>query len=317
MASSSESRPFGFFGLGGTLFGIHIVNLFLALLTIGIYSFWGRVKIRKYIWGQVEFEGDRFSYHGTGMETFLGWVKAFCIFGIPYLVLEYGPKLAGAGPILIALGALVALFLVAAFVPMAVVGTRRYRLSRTAWRGIRFSFRETWNNYMPIFLMGNFLKAITLSLYTPYYDARRDKFLISNSYIGNQKFDYDGDGADLFSNYFIALILALPTLFISLFWYHVIKTRYVWNHTTLGEGRFNCTITFGGQFAISFVNALLVIFTLGFGFPWAQTRALNYTLSNLTLDGPVDLAAIQQDAQSVNATGEELSSFLELDFDLG
>jgi hypothetical protein len=35
------------------------------------------------------------------------------------------------------------------------------------------------------------------------------------------------------------------------------------------------------------------------------------------LNGPVDLETIQQDAQTVNATGEELSSFLDLDFDLG
>src|SRR5579859_7377289 len=126
MANSSESRPFLFFGQGGTLFGIHIVNLFLSLVTLGIYSFWGRVKIRKYLWGQIEFEGDRLSYHGTGWETLRGWIKAFIIFGIPYLALQYGPKLAGAGPILIGIGALVALVLLVVFIPMAIVGTRRY-----------------------------------------------------------------------------------------------------------------------------------------------------------------------------------------------
>jgi len=317
MASSSESRPFRFFGEGGTLFGIHIVNLFLALLTLGIYTFWGRVKIRKYIWGQIEFEGDRFSYHGTGMETFLGWVKAFFIFGIPYLIFREVPTLAGLSKTLIFTGAGISVLLILAFIPMAIVGTRRYRMSRTAWRGIRFSFRETWKGYMPIFWWRGFLRIITLGLYTPFYDARRDRFLISNTNVGNRRFNYDGQGADLFSNFFVAWILAFPTLYISLFWYHVVKTRYMWNHTTLDGARFNSTITFGGMFSLYFINALLVLFTLGFGFPWAETRTLHYLSFNLTLDGPADLAAIEQDAQSVNATGEELSSFLDLDFDLG
>ena len=317
MATSSDSRPFKFFGQGGTLFGIHIVNLLLALVTFGIYSFWGRVKIRQYIWGQLEFEGDRFSYHGTGIETFRGWIKAFFIFGIPYIAFQNGPRLAGAGPILIGVGALVSLILIVIFVPMAIVGTRRYRLSRTGWRGIRFSFREHWKSYFPIFLGGGLLKGITLGLYTPFYDAWRDGFLIGNSYVGNQKFKYDGNGGDLFSTFFVAWILVLPTLGISLFWYHVKKTQYMWIHTTLDKARFNNTITFGGMFSLSFVNFFLVLFTLGFGFPWAQTRTINYLSANLTLDGPVDLEAIQQDAQSVNSTGEELSSFLDLDFDLG
>src|SRR5262245_45606606 len=142
MAKSDESRRFTFYGEGGTLFGIHIVNLFLGLITLGIYLFWGRVNVRKYIWGQIEVDGDRLSYHGTGKETFLGWLKALAIFGIPYVLLQQGPRLAGAGPLLIGVGALLSVILIVIFVPMAIVGTRRYRLSRTAWRNIRLSFRE-------------------------------------------------------------------------------------------------------------------------------------------------------------------------------
>lgn len=315
--ASNDSRRLSFFGEGGTLFGIHIVNLFLGLITLGIYLFWGRVNIRKYIWGQIEFDGDRLSYHGTGKETFLGWLKALVIFGIPYLILQNGPRLAGAGPILIVIGALLSIFLIVVFVPMAIVGTRRYRLSRTAWRGIRLSFRETWKAYLPLMLLGGVLKVLTLGFYTPYYDARRDKFLISNSYVGNRHFDYDGNGDDLIGSYVAAFFLALPTLGLSGLWYHVKKMRYVWDHTTFGGARFKSTISFGDYLALMIVNALLVIFTLGFGAPWAQVRTIRYMAENLSLEGDADLSGLEQDAQSVNATGEELSSLLDLDFDLG
>jgi uncharacterized membrane protein YjgN (DUF898 family) len=317
METENEKRNLTFYGKGGTLFGIHLVNLFLGIFTLGIYFFWARVKVRKYIWGQLEFEGDRFSYHGTGGETLRGWLKAMLIFGVPYFLFSSLPHFMGWASSLALVGRLLALFLLVLFIPMATIGARRYRLSRTAWRGIRFSFQKTWRDFMPIYILGNILKAVTLGIYTPYYDAERDRLLISNTYIGNRNLVYDGVGGDLFRSYFVAFILAIPTLGFTLLWYHVKKTRYVWNHTCFGDARFENTITFGGMFWLYLGNFLMVLFTLGFAFPWAQVRSINYLLANLSLNGRTELGSIQQDAQTVNATGEELSSFLELDFDLG
>jgi uncharacterized membrane protein YjgN (DUF898 family) len=317
MAIEAEKKKFAFYGTGGTLLGMHLVNLFLALITLGIYFFWGRVKIRKYTWGQIEFEGDRLSYHGTGKETFLGWLKAMVFFGAPYFLLRYMPRLAGLGPIEIGVGAMLSSFLIIVFIPMATVGSRRYRLSRTAWRGIRFSFRKTWGDFVPLFLKGIFLRILTLGLYSPYYDAQRDKFLVSNTYVGNRKLDYDGEGEDLFKLFIPCYLLFIFTLGISILWYEIKKQRYLWNHTTFGDARFECTITVGGMLSLYFVNTLLVLFTLGFAYPWAQVRSMNYLLKNLTLNGTTNLGSIEQEAQTVNATGEELASFLDLDFDLG
>jgi uncharacterized membrane protein YjgN (DUF898 family) len=317
MAITDAERKFTFHGKGGTLFGIQIVNLLLTIITLGIYSFWARVKVRKYIWGQLEFEGDRFSFHGTAVEILLGWLKAALFFGIPYIAMLKGPQWLGSGPVLIGIGAFLSVILVVIFIPMAVVGSRRYRLSRTAWRGIRFNFRGTWGQYMPIFLGGGILVAITLSLYTPFYEMRREKFLLRNSYLGNQNFNFDGNGWDLFGSYVLSLILALPTLGLSLLWYHVKRTRYVWSRTTFGTARFHSAITFGGLFKVTVLNLLLVLVTLGFGYPWAQVRIIRYLSDNLVLHGPADFEAVAQDAQAVTATGEELASFLDLDFDLG
>ena len=313
----SPHRRLSFHGDGGTLFGIHLVNTFLTLVTLGVYFFWGRVKLRKYLWGQLEFDGDRLSYHGTGKETFLGWLKAALFFGIPYLLASHLPRWMGAKPKWVIVGGVVASLLFLWFIPIAIVGTRRYRLSRTAWRGIRFSFRGHWKNYLPIFWGGGLLNALTLGFYIPFFDAKRDKFLVSQSYVGNKNFDYDGKGEGLFKSFLAAWFLFFPTLGFSALWYHVRRTRYLWEHTTLGESRFSCTITFGSFFLISFTNALLVLVTLGFGFPWAQARFIRYMTENLALNGPVDLDTIRQEAQTVGATGEELGSFLDLDFDLG
>ena len=317
MAVSRIKKNLGFYGSGETLFGIHILNLFLTLVTFGVYSFWARVKVRNYIWGQLEFAKDRFSYHGTGEETFKGWLKAAGFFGIPYILSNHGPQWLGWSPILIGLGGLFSLLLMVIFFPMAVVGSRRYRLSRTAWRGIRFSFRKTWREYLPLSWGGNILVILTLGLYAPFYEMRREKFLISNTYVGDRHFEFDGEGNDLFGYYLLSLLLALPTLSFSLIWYNVVKQRYVWNHTLLDKARFNCTITFGGYLGVDLLNLITVIASLGFAYPWAQVRKINYMAENLTLEGKVGLARLKQKAQTVNATGEELASFFDLDFDLG
>ena len=46
-------------------------------------------------------------------------------------------------------------------VPLALVGARRYRLSRMSWRGIRFSFRGPASDFVKLFVLGTFLTSLT------------------------------------------------------------------------------------------------------------------------------------------------------------
>src|SRR5262247_2823684 len=60
-------RP-AFLGSGGTLLGIHVVNVLLTLSTLGVYYFWAKTRVRRYLFSESEFAADRFAYHGTGRE---------------------------------------------------------------------------------------------------------------------------------------------------------------------------------------------------------------------------------------------------------
>jgi uncharacterized membrane protein YjgN (DUF898 family) len=151
----------------------------------------------------------------------------------------------------------------------------------------------------------------------PYFAMRRQTFLIDNAYYGNEKFSFDGKGKDLFNSYVLAFILALPTLFISFLWYSYKTTRYTWNHTSFGAARFQSSITFGGIAGLYFINAIILIITLGFGAPWTKVRTLRYYLKHLTLEGQLDLGAVVQEAQEASAFGEEIGDFLSMDFDMG
>jgi uncharacterized membrane protein YjgN (DUF898 family) len=62
---------------------------------------------------------------------------------------------------------------------------------------------------------------------------------------------------------------------------------------------------------------LLLILTLGFAWPWVVVRNARFACAYLALEGPLDLATIQQEAQAVSATGEGLAGILDAGFDIG
>jgi uncharacterized membrane protein YjgN (DUF898 family) len=315
-AGPLPSRRLFFRGEAGTLFGIQIVNALLTLVTLGIFYFWGKARVRRYLLSQTLFEGDRFAYHGTGKELLLGWLKALLVFGVPVFSLTLLGELAGSTAV--AAGAnLLAYAIVLVFVPVAVVGARRYRLSRTSWRAIRFSFRGRGADFVRLFVVGSLLSVVTLSLYIPVFATRRQDFLVSHSYFGNERFRFDGRGRDLLRPYLLVLLLTLPTLGLCWFWFVARKRRYFWDHTTFATTRFRSTVSGGSLLALVLGNALLLVVTLGLGWPWVRVRNARFACRYLTLVGPLNVAAIEQDAQSASPIGEGLAGFFDSGFDFG
>jgi uncharacterized membrane protein YjgN (DUF898 family) len=290
--------------------------MLLTVVTLGIYYFWGKVRVRSYLLSQTEFEGDRFAYHGTGKELLIGFLKAALVFGVPLFLLGTARALLEGMPAINVLLGLLTYALIVVLIPVAIVGARRYRLSRTSWREIRFSFRGRTLDFIKLFLVGSLLTAITLGLYYPIFEVRRYGFLASHSYFGNEKFDFDGKGRDLFGSFLLAIVLFFPTLGLYLFWFLARKQRYFWEHTSFGGSRFRSTVTGGRLLLLTLGNLLLLVVTLGLGWPWVMIRNVRFAFRYLTLEGPLDLGGIQQEAQAATATGEALAGFLDAGLDL-
>lgn len=316
-ADVGQIRRLSFHGTGGSLFGIHIVNIFLTIVTLGVYYFWGKVRVRSYLLSQTEFEGDRFAYHGTGKELLIGFLKAVLVFGAPLGFLIVVRDLLDVGVAMKVVAAVLIYGLILVFIPLAMVGARRYRLSRTSWRGIRFSFRGRVVDFIKLFVGGSLLTGITFGLYYPIFETRRYGFMVSHSYFGNERFHFDGHGRDLLGSFVLAMLLHLPTLGLYWFWFLAKKQRYLWGHTSFAGARFRSTVTGGRLLLLKLGNLLLLVVTLGLGWPWVVVRNARFTFRYLTLEGSLDLEGIQQEAQVASATGEGLASFLDLDMGLG
>ena len=305
------TRRFGFHGQGGSLFGIHIVNMLLALLTLGIYYFWGKIKALRYLYGQADFDGDRFAFHGTGKELFLGWLKAFPVI----LLLYFFPQILGLlwdSEVAQIVGAFVLIIGIMVIIPIAQIGAYRYRLSRTSWRGIRFSFRGRTKKYLGLYLKGWTLTILSLGFYAPLMMVELLRYQYDNTYFGNTKLRFHARAIEIFPAVIVSWVFSFVTLGMHGFWHQAELSRYFWSHTTFATSRMRCTVTGGGLLWLTVSNGLLALFTLGLAYPWVQVRKARYWLNNLYLENELDMEIVEQDAQQVSAAAEGMADFLDL-----
>src|SRR5690349_15587002 len=79
-AMAPPLEPFEFRGRAGEYFGIWIVNLFLTIVTLGIYSAWAKVRKKRYFYGNTWLAGSNFEYHGRPLAILKGRLIAFAAF---------------------------------------------------------------------------------------------------------------------------------------------------------------------------------------------------------------------------------------------
>ena len=197
-------------GRAGELFAITLVNLFLKVVTLGVYHFWAKTRVRRYLWSHTSFAGERFEYTGRGGELFRGFVLAIGALvllaalgiGLRVILGAIFPRnafLTFAFTVLVLpAGALLFLFLLG----FARYSARRYRLSRTRWRGIRFGLSGSAVSHGKKMVGYSLLLALTLGFYWPYMRNHLTANFLNNSWFGNQRLFYHGKGGALFGRYF-------------------------------------------------------------------------------------------------------------------
>jgi uncharacterized membrane protein YjgN (DUF898 family) len=305
-------------GMGGSLLGLVVVNALLTIVTLGIYSFWAKNRVRQFHYSHTELDGDRFAYHGTGGELLAGTLKAIGVILLIAIAYAFIVAILAVGDQAMQAVGVVAFY--AAFTLLSIVavhGARRYRMSRSSWRGIRFSYRGDLGDFMRMMLRGIGLSVVTLLFYTPYFQNQRRAFLVNSAHFGSEPFLYDADGRDLFREFVQAVLLTVPTLGLYWIWYVAFKHRYFWNNTFMRGARFSSTVTGTALFELHLINVFLVLFTLGIGTPWAITRTMEFWCDNLALEGTVDWATIQQRAQTADSVGDALAEGFDVDVGIG
>lgn len=187
-------------GKAGQVFRLHIMNLLMNIITLGIYSFWGKTRIRRYMTSHVSISNDRFEYTGTGKELLVGWLKAMVIF-LPLLICMSIP-----GVNILGIFAFLAIFSVALYLAL------RYRLSRTKWRGIRFRLDGRVKEYFVLSLKRTIINIFTAGFKIPKSDILLWSYVANNMSYGDLKFSYKGDHTRLRKIHLITISIFIVSI---------------------------------------------------------------------------------------------------------
>ncbi len=197
---------------GGTVFGMLVKYGVLTILTLGIYRFWAKTHIRRYFWNSIRFCGDRFEYHGTPKELFIGFVLVVLILSPLFVLISLSETLLSAYGAPALFGIQVFYFLaIVVLTHVAVYRMQRFRLSRTSWRGVRFGLDGSTWAYLGKALMWMVATVLTLGLAYPWMRNALLGYRVENSRFGDARFQYTGTGAGLFRQAWApALLIYVP-----------------------------------------------------------------------------------------------------------
>ncbi|MCS5709031.1 DUF898 domain-containing protein [Candidatus Berkiella cookevillensis] len=398
------------------VYKIWIVNILLSICTLGLYRFWGKTRLRRYMTAGFMLDGDRFEYTGDGKELFWGFVKAtslLLIISLPFFwatmevskmsqELEQGienefksntdhkplstPSTIRAKKILSSFTTdtqshpttnkskpsqsinntpaqeemnvlqitailiyIIYIFFFITFLPfVAVFQAIKYRASRLRYRGIRGHLIGSSLKYGIIGCCHTLLVIATLGLWKPFADLRLHQYKTTHLYFGNQIATFKPHYFKLFFYYFAFYIcfvvgilcflipeavaylspdnvpsaimifpiigfILLPIGFFGLFFgYRAARNRIKYNYLSFGDIGFDCSITGWRLFKLMLGNGVIILFTLGLGYPWAMQRRQRFLAKNIKIIGDLKNSSILQAQGEKDNSGEGLSSFFDI-----
>ena len=177
-------------------FNLIVKGAALGLVTFGFYRFWLSTYVRRHLWSGTSVDGDAPEYTGTPIELLLGFLFAIAIL-VPVYIVYFLVGLQAEIYRAFASVPLVIFFYL--FAQFAIYRARRYRMTRTVWRGVRFWMRGSGWDYAwraGLWLLG---VALTFGVLLAWRTASLERFKMKHSYYGNLQGSFEGTGGQLFS----------------------------------------------------------------------------------------------------------------------
>jgi uncharacterized membrane protein YjgN (DUF898 family) len=224
-AQGEQTHAFSFTGNANDYFRIWVVNLFLTLISLGLWSAWAKVRKRRYFYGNTWIAGANFEYHANPWAIFRGRL----IIGLIAILYWYFDLF---NPI-VAQVVLMALFLL---LPWFVARSMQFNAANTSWRNLRFRFS------------GNSLLAAKCV-----WPLIAFHFLALMAYFFANDLSLDGEKLKPKDIGFIGVSIAL-----SFFYPYLIGSlkRYSINYLHLGGSALRCFATIGQFYKIFFKTSL-------------------------------------------------------------
>ena len=325
-ASTKTRRlPFVFNGDGAEYFKIWIVNIFLTIVTLGIYSAWAKVRNNQYFYGNTELDGASFSYLADPITILKGRVVAVVAF-IAYSAL---------GAISPIIQVVMALLLVLAL-PWLVVRSLAFTARNSGYRNLRFNFHGDIGGAVKAFIGWPLLGIISLGLLFPLCWQKQQEYMVSNYSYGTARFTFSAGPREYYMIFLILIgiglvggiasailgaitpalsAVAVLIMYLYIFAYMNVRMHNLaYNAAALNTHGFDSHLELNSYAQLFLVNTLATVATLGLFIPWAKVRTANYIAEHMHFNANGDLNKFVADEQEqMTAFGEEVDAV----FDLG
>ncbi len=343
-----QSSPVEFTGKAGEYFRIWIVNLFLTIITLGIYSAWAKVRTRRYMYAHTSVAGHPFDYLAAPGNILKGHLIVAFFFILYTLAENFYP-----------LVSLVLLALFFAIFPLLIYKALRFYTHNSSYRGIRFHFYGTLKDSYMLYLLKALLIPITLGLYYPQWKFLQKRWFFDNVSYGSTMSRFNGDSGIFYKCYILSYLItsvlfgvvfgifiaagALTSVFdmhgdgmsivfvIIMFSFYGLlllsgtlaqqyiyarTTNYCWEQAHLGQVRVKSTLQARKLVMIRVTNILAIIFSVGLLIPWAKIRRMAYVASCMQVEirGSYDEFTATS-GEYVSALGDAATDFF--DFEIG
>ncbi|MGE0358091.1 MAG: YjgN family protein [Burkholderiales bacterium] len=287
---AAHAHAFHFTGNAAEYFRIWVVNLFLSIVTLGLYSPWAKVRRKRYFYGNTWVAEANFDYHGDPVAILKGRIVAVLALVAYNVAGHYVPRLGTAIILLMIVGA-----------PWLIVRTMRFNAANSSYRNLRFHFHggyaEGLRAVAPFLLFpiiafllpplgpggvpsspeefaAAVLPTIPLVLFYPYVVGAIRRFQVRRLAFGAARFDCTMRIRPLYSIYFMAsLLLGLGTT--------------VAGAVVASLATFPALLPFLTNFLMPFFYLLVA----GLVFGYTRSRVANLTFNATTLDGKARLVS--------------------------
>jgi uncharacterized membrane protein YjgN (DUF898 family) len=235
----------------------------LELVTAGFYRFWLATDIRRSLWASTSIEGTALEYTGTAKELLLGFLFALTILVPVYLVyFLIGIEAERAK----AFASIPLILFFYAFSQFAIFRARRYRATRTIWRGLRFWMSGSGWAYSWRACLWGLLTVLTLGLALPWRESALECYKMRHLHYGDLPASFAGTGWQLFKRTWWLWLLSLPIITLPFTYpaYQVILWRWWVSGVSFGKVRFDSDLRAGGLMGlywtvIGWIILLLVV----------------------------------------------------------
>jgi uncharacterized membrane protein YjgN (DUF898 family) len=189
LVPAARATPMSFVGQAGEFFGMVLRGSLLLLPTLGFYRFWLITDIRRHLWAHTRVGGDAFEYNGTGRELLIGFLIALAVLAPVYV----GYFIVGlAAETLQAFASIPLGVILYVFGHYAIYRARRYRATRTIFRGLRFWMAGSAWRYAGKAILWDLATLLTLGLAYPWRMAALERYKMRNTRFGDLAGDFVG-----------------------------------------------------------------------------------------------------------------------------